>query len=97
MYIETGQFDELISNILIAEHDRRNEEAEKEKERMIWESFLHSNTDLSYGEYRKKVIGNEKAHMESTTGKRDEDMTDKDVDALLKKLFPNQAKQEAPI
>lgn len=96
MYIESGQFDELVFNILTAEYERREEEAEKEKERMIWEAYLHSNTDLSYGKYREKVMQKEKAQPESTTGKRDEDMTDKDVYALFKRLFPNHVKPEAP-
>lgn len=98
MYIETGQFDELVTNILTAEYERRKEEAEKENDRKLWEMYLHSDTTLSYNDWHAEIMkkGKSKPENGSTTGKRDEDMTDKDVDNLLKRLFPNHVKPEAP-
>lgn len=99
MYIESGQFDELVSNILTAEYERRKEEAEKENERKLWEMFIHSDTTKSYNEWHAEIIKRAKERQPETgryTLKRDEDMTDQDIDNLLKKLFPNQAKPEAP-
>jgi hypothetical protein len=96
MYIDSGQFDELVSNILTQEYERRKEEAEKENDRKLWDLYLRSDTTLSYNDWRAEIMKKAKSHAGSTTGKRDEDMTDQDIDNLLKKLFPNQAKLEAP-
>lgn len=100
MYIDAGQFDELVSNILTAEYERRKEEAEKENDRKLWEMYLHSDTTKSYNEWRAEIMKRAKEKTPDNgryTVKRDEDMTEKDVDNLLKKLFPDHAKgEEAP-
>lgn len=96
MYIETGQFDELVSNILTAEYERRKKEAEKENDKKLWEMYLHSDTTLSYNAWHSEIMKKTKTQPASTTGKRDEDMTQKDIDTLLKRLFPNHVKPEAP-
>lgn len=96
MYIESGQFDELVKNILTAEYERRKEEAEKENDRKLWDLYLRSDTTLSYNDWHAEVMKKAKTQTGSTTGKRDEDMTEKDIDNLLHKLFPNHVKQEAP-
>ncbi|MBR3927741.1 MAG: hypothetical protein IKJ65_01915 [Clostridia bacterium] len=92
MYIDSGQFDELVKNILTAEYDRRKEEAEKENDRKLWDMYLRSDTTLSYNDWHAEIMKKAKTHTENMTGKRDEDMTDQDMATLLKKLFPNQAK-----
>ncbi len=96
MYIDSGQFDELVKNILTAEYERRKEEAEKENDRKLWDLYLRSDTTLSYNDWHAEIMKKAKAQTGSTTGKRDEDMTEKDIDNLLHKLFPNHVKQEAP-
>ena len=56
MYIDSGQFDELVKNILTAEYERRKEEAEKENDRKLWEMFIHSDTTKSYNEWHAEII-----------------------------------------
>lgn len=99
MYIDSGQFDELVSNILTQEYERRKEEAEKENDRKLWEMYIHSDTTKSYNEWHKEIMNRAKERQPESgryTLKRDEDMTDQDIDNLLHKLFPNHVKQEAP-
>lgn len=97
LYIDSGQFGKLINEILVSEAKRRREEAEKENERKMWELYLHSSTEKSYKDWHDEIMRQHKAQPEGGTGKRDQDMTDADIDALLKRLFPSRAKQpEAP-
>lgn len=98
MYIDGGQFGKLIEDLLDSEIKRRREEAEKENDRKMWELYLHSSTDKSYKEWHDEIMRNQKAQAKGANapGKRDEDMTDEDVDTLLKKLFPSKVKPKAP-
>lgn len=89
LYIVDGRFGELVEKIINDENKRLIAEAEKENDRRYWELFLHSNTEKSYAQWKKDIISSQRTN----TGKRDADMTEKDVDTLLKKLFPSRAKQ----
>lgn len=83
-YIETGQFGEFVTEIILAENRRRKEQAEKEDENMLWAAYIHSFSDKSYVDWKSEVL---KPASPESTGKKDEDMTNADIDALLKRLF----------
>lgn len=83
-YIETGRFGEFVTEIILAENRRRKEQAEKEDENMLWAAYIHSFSDKSYVDWKSEVL---KPASSESTGKKDEDMTNADIDALLKRLF----------
>jgi hypothetical protein len=59
-------------------------EAEKNQDWQLRIAYVHSMADEPFNEWKKRVLKPKK----STTGS-DASMTDGDIDALLKKLFPN--------
>ena len=84
LYINNGQFGEFVENIISKENQRRQEEAEKDNEQKLWTLYVHSMTDKSFNDWKAQVLhssGN------ASIGK-DADLTDSDIDKIMKKLFP---------
>lgn len=94
LYINDGRFGELVKDIFAAEEKRRMDEAIKENDRKWWELYLRSNTEKTFIEWRRGMeqTARENARPGAKIGKRDIDMTDQDLDTLLKRLFPDRAK-----
>ena len=80
-YINRGKFGEFVSGFLHEESERLKAEAEKNQEWQLWIGYVHSMSDVSFSEWKKRVL------KPSTKGK-DASMTKGDIDALMKKLFP---------
>lgn len=83
-YIEQGRFGEWVTEIIKAENKRRKEQAEKQDEEMLWAAYIHSFSDKSYIDWKAEVL---KPASTVNTGKKDDDMTEADINALMKRLF----------
>lgn len=84
LYMDDGRFGEFVYEIISSENKRKQDEAEKEEDRKLWELYLHSASDKSFLDWKKEVVGRKK-----TTAKHDADLTNDDVDTIIKRLFPN--------
>ena len=82
-YINRGKFGEFVSGFLHEEGERLKAEAEKNQEWQLWIGYVHSMSDQTFNEWKKRVLKPKR----STNG-RDASMTKGDIDALMKKLFP---------
>lgn len=83
-YINRGRFGEFVSGFLLEESERRKAEAEKNQDWQLWLAYIHSMADETFDDWKKRILkprGSRKGN--------DAAMTDGDIDALLKKLFPN--------
>lgn len=84
LYMEDGRFGEFVQEIISSENKRLKDEAQKEEDRKMWELYLHSASDKSFIDWKAEVAGRSKK-----VGKRDVDLTNDDVDAIIKHLFKN--------
>lgn len=82
--MEDGRFGEFVQEIISSENKRLKDEAQKEEDRKMWELYLHSASDKSFNDWKAEVAGRNKK-----VGKRDVDLTNDDVDAIIKHLFKN--------
>lgn len=82
--MEDGRFGEFVQEIISSENKRKQEEAQKEEDRKLWELYLHSASDKSFRDWKDEVVGRN-----NKVGKRDADLTNDDVDAIIKQLFKN--------
>lgn len=87
LYIEQGRFGEFVTEIITQENKRRKEQAEKEDDERLWSAYIHSYSDKSFSEWKSELL-RPASQTKSGTGKRDEDMTNADIDNLLSRLFP---------
>lgn len=83
-YINHGRFGAFVEGFLQSEADRRKAEAEREQEMMLWIAYVHSYSKDTFNDWRKKVC---KPDSITATGS-DADMTEKDMENILSKLFP---------
>lgn len=86
LYIDNGRFGEFVSEIIASENKRKQEEAQREEDRKWWELYLHSFSDKSFSEWKEEVT---KATNSKQIGKKDAEMTNEDVDSIIKHLFKN--------
>lgn len=84
--MEQGRFGEFVNEIISSENKRRYEEAQKEDDRKMWELYIHSASDKSFIEWKEEVT---KRSRNKNGGKKDADLTNKDVDSIIKHLFKN--------
>lgn len=82
--MDDGRFGEFVYEIISSENKRKQDEAEKEEDRKLWELYLHSASDKSFLDWKKEVVVRKKS-----TAKRDADLTNDDVDSIIKRLFKN--------
>ncbi len=86
LYIDSGRFGEFVYELISSENKRRQDEAQKEEDQKMWELYLHSFSDKSFIEWRAEAT---KTHQNKTDGKKDAEMTNDDVDNIIKHLFKN--------
>ena len=91
-YIEQGRFGEWVTEIIKAENNRRKEQAEKADDEMLWAAYIHSYSEKSYVDWKSEVL---KPASPASTGKKDDDMTKSEIDALMNRLFKGKPEQEA--
>ena len=85
-YINQGRFGDFVQGFLEAEFERRKEEAEKDNEWKLWVAYVHSYSNESYNEWKKRVC--QPASTRGTRGK-DEDLTEEGIEKIIGKLFPS--------
>lgn len=83
-YIKRGRFGEFVDNIISLEYERKKEEAEKEDNRMMWELYVHSATNESFLDWKKRVLSDSTGQKKKT---RDEDLTDSDIINIVNRTF----------
>lgn len=85
-YINRGRFGEFVKGFLEAEYERRKAEAEKDNESKLWAAFVHSESNETFDEWRKRVCSS--ASTTQSRGK-DVDLTDKGIEQIIHKFFPS--------
>lgn len=83
MYIKRGRFGEFVTNILLQESKRKQEETEKENEQKLWMIYVHVLPDKSFDEWKREVV------KPANKAGGDLNMTVQDQEEILNKLFPN--------
>ena len=56
MYISRGQFGKFVASFLEAVNDSRKEQADKEEEWKLWMIYVHSYSEDSFVEWKKRVL-----------------------------------------
>ena len=90
VYINQGRFGKFVTGFLEAEHKRKTEEAEKDQEMKLWIAYIHSRSELSYGEWRNKVCSTGSGHAKKGGG--DQSLDDDGIKTIIADLFPGKAK-----
>lgn len=86
--IRRGRFGVFVEGFLRAESERRQAEAEKENDWMLWVAYVHSYTDKSFDDWKREVL-----RPATTAGHgKDYDMTDDDVQSILEQVFASESK-----
>lgn len=85
LYLEQGRFGEFVENIIELENERKTAEAEKEEEQKLWSMYIHSMTDKSFIDWKNEMLNQPAKPGKAHT--RDEDMTEKDIQNIMDKLF----------
>lgn len=85
-YIEEGRFGEFVINIVTQEQERRKEQADRIEEDKLWNAYVHSYSDKSFIDWKAEVL---KPASKTGTGKKDDDMTNDDINNIMNDLFPN--------
>jgi len=83
-YINRGRFGEFVAEFLKLENERRKEEAELEKHKELWAAYIHSYSNDSFVDWKKRVL-----KPVSTTKHHDDEL---DVDSardIINNLFPS--------
>lgn len=88
VYINQGRFGQFVSGFLQEEHKRKTEETEKEQEMYLWIAYIHSHSDVPYGEWKKRVCSPQSAVDEKTCG-GDQSLDDEGIEAIINDLFPH--------
>lgn len=82
-YMQQGRFEEFVKNIIEMENERKREEEAKIEDQKLWSMYIHSLSDCSFNDWKKKVLQPAKpGHT------RDEDMTDKDIMNVVDRFLP---------
>ena len=91
-YINQGRFGEFVSGFLDQESERNKEEAERELEMKLWIAYIHSESDKSYGEWRKCVRSDDSVKNKNTKAGGDQSLDDDGIKSIIADLFPTQEK-----
>lgn len=83
MYINQGRFGTFVQGFLEAEYERRKAENEKNNEWMLWVAYVHSYSNESFNDWKKRHCGND-----STTKKAsDANLTEDGINNIIDNLF----------
>lgn len=92
LYIEQGRFGEFVAEIVTAENKRKKEQAEKEEEDKMWMAYVRVAPDKTFSDWKAEFLApspSSPSRPAARPGKRDEDMTQKDIADLMNRLFPS--------
>lgn len=56
MYVNRGRFGKFVAEFLETENERRKEQAEKEDEWKLWLMYVHSYSEESFYDWKKRVL-----------------------------------------
>lgn len=90
-YINQGRFGDFVKGFCEAEYNRKKEEAEKEHENRMWIGYVHSESELSFGEWKDSVC--EKRATTYTAQGGDENLDNEGIKAIINDLFPDNSSQ----
>lgn len=83
LYISRGRFGEFVANVIEAENARIKEQADKDEDWKLWLIYVHSYSDESFSEWKKRVT--------STGGKSskssDHDLTNEGIQSIIDSVF----------
>lgn len=83
-YIKQRRFGKFVQGFFEAEYERKKQEAERDREWMLWVAYVHSYSDKPFSEWKKSVI-----KPEGTTRRHssDESMTEQTAQSIIDGLF----------
>lgn len=73
-YMIQGRFEEFVTNIIELENERKKEEKAKLEDQKLWSLYIHSMSEDSFINWKKKVL-----KQAAQWHKKDDEMTDKDI------------------
>ena len=76
LYIEDGRFGEWVGQIISLENKRKKEQAEAENDRMLWEAYIRSGSDKTFGEYKEFLL-------QPQEGKKQAQMSHAEIKAVV--------------
>jgi hypothetical protein len=86
-YINQGRFGKFVTGFLESEDKRRKEEHEKDTDWKLWVMYVHSYSDMTFGEWKQIVTKESKSN--TRTKNKDDDLTDDGIQAIVSDLFPS--------
>ena len=88
LYLEQGRFGEFVENIIELENERKLAEEEKENDNKLWSMFIHSYVPEGTTFYAWKKEALKQPANQGKAHTKDENMTGKDIQNIMDKLFP---------
>lgn len=85
-YINQGRFGSFVQGFLEAEFERKKKKAEQENEWKLWTAYIHSYSEESFIDWKKRVTG---FAVSSNATNSDADLTDDGIQSIVNKLFPS--------
>lgn len=85
-YINRGRFGEFVTSFLEAEYQRRKEEAEKDDDWKLWVMYVHTYSEESFRDWKKRVVKSSGSQQKAGT---DADLTEEGIQAIVDDLFPS--------
>lgn len=82
-YISRGQFGKFVTDFLEAENERRKEQAAKEDEWKLWMMYVHSYSEESFYDWKKRVL---KPGSQRKTS-NDSDLTNEGIMSIIDETF----------
>lgn len=82
-YINRGRFGEFVTSFLEAEYQRKKEEAEKDEDWKLWMMYIHTYSEESFRDWKKRVVKSSNQPKKGT----DEDLTGEGIQAIIDDLF----------
>lgn len=83
-YIQQGRLWSFVHNFMMLDYERRKEEAEKDMEWKLWIGYVHSFSDMSYQEWKDRVVQH---HEKARPLGSDQYLTDAKIQQIVNHLF----------
>lgn len=87
LYINQGRFGKFVTGFLEAEYEKRKEKAERDDDWKLWLMYVHSYSEMTFSEWKQNAIKESKTN--THRAKKDDELTDDGIKAIVNKLFPS--------
>lgn len=87
LYINQGRFGKFVTGFLEAEYEKRTEKAERDNDWKLWLMYVHSYSEMTFSEWKQNAIKESKTN--THRAKKDDELTDDGIKAIVNKLFPS--------